>query len=200
MAVGVQGDLKKTSEIFSKVGALTDEFGLSERSIGMSDDIDVAIDHGSTMLRIGRVLFGERAPKNKWWPYAPKTTPQPITVVLMFKKLMLYLGLGPDEAYEEFMDNSVERRPLLSSGDFLEERGATENDQIHSPQSSLGQSSIRPLTPESSGTVRPLQPAATSKPHHVEAKVFDDAVEIGDRFLAAQPVVIDFQGDRKSVV
>jgi len=112
----------------------------------------------------------------------------------MFKKLMLYLGLGPDEAYEEFMDNSVERRPLLSSGDFLEERGATENDQIHSPQSSLGQSSIRPLTPESSGTVRPLQPAATSKPHHVEAKVFDDAVEIGDRFLAAQPVVIDFQG------
>jgi len=112
----------------------------------------------------------------------------------MFKKLMLYLGLGPDEAYEEFMDNSVERRPLLSSGDFLEERGATQNDQMHSPQSSLGQSSIRPLTPESSGTVRPLQPAATSKPHHVEAKVFDDAVEIGDRFLAAQPVVIDFQG------
>jgi len=112
----------------------------------------------------------------------------------MFKKLMLYLGLGPDEAYEEFMDNSVERRPLLSSGDFLEERGVTENDQMHSPQSSLGQSSIRPLTPESSGTVRPLQPAATSKPHHVEAKVFDDAVEIGDRFLAAQPVVIDFQG------
>ena len=112
----------------------------------------------------------------------------------MFKKLMLYLGLGPDEAYEEFMDNSVERRPLLSSGDFLEERAAAEDDQMHSPQSSLGQSSIRPLTPESSGTVRPLQPAATSKPHHVEAKVFDDAVEIGDRFLAAQPVVIDFQG------
>ena len=112
----------------------------------------------------------------------------------MFKKLMLYLGLGPDEAYEEFMDSSDQRRSLLSSGDFLEERGATENDQMHSPQSSLGQSSIRPLTPESSGTVRPLQPAATSKPHHVEAKVFDDAVEIGDRFLAAQPVVIDFQG------
>ena len=107
----------------------------------------------------------------------------------MFKKLMLYLGLGPDEAYEEYMENSVERRPLLSSGDFLEERAAVENDPTPSYQSS-----IRPLTPESSGTVRPLQPAATSKPHHVEAKVFDDAVEIGDRFLAAQPVIIDFQG------
>jgi len=65
MAVGVQGDLGKTSDIFSKVEALTDEFGLPERSIGMSDDIEVAIDHGSTMLRIGRALFGERTPKNK---------------------------------------------------------------------------------------------------------------------------------------
>ena len=65
MAVGVQGDLRKTSDIFNKVGALADEFGLLERSIGMSDDIELAIDHGSTMLRIGRALFGERAPKNK---------------------------------------------------------------------------------------------------------------------------------------
>ena len=65
MAVGVQGDLGKTSDIFHKVAALTEEFGLPERSIGMSDDIEVAIDHGSTMLRIGRALFGERAPKNK---------------------------------------------------------------------------------------------------------------------------------------
>ena len=112
----------------------------------------------------------------------------------MFKKLMLYLGLGPDEAYEEFMDNSAQRRPLLSSGDFLEERAVAENDEMYSPQSSLGQSSIRPLTPESSGTVRPLQPAATSKPHHVEPNEYDDAVEIADRFLATQPVIIDFQG------
>ena len=65
MAVGVQGDLEKTSDIFTKVEALTDEFGLPERSIGMSDDIEVAIDHGSTMLRIRRALFGERTPKNK---------------------------------------------------------------------------------------------------------------------------------------
>ena len=107
---------------------------------------------------------------------------------------MLYLGLGPDEAYEEFMDNSADSRPRFTSGDFLEERAAVENDQTHSLQSSLGQSSIRPSTPESSGTVRPLQPAATSKPHHVEPNEYDDAVEIGDRFLAAQPVIIDFQG------
>jgi cell division inhibitor SepF len=114
----------------------------------------------------------------------------------MFKKLMLYLGLGPDEAYEEYMDNSTERRPL-SSGDFLEERANVEKAPLyspHSPQSSLGESSIRPLAPESSGTVRTIQPAVASKPHQVEVKSFDDAVEIGDRFLADQPVIIDFQG------
>ena len=65
MAVGIQGDLRKTSEIFKKVATLTEEFDLPERSIGMSDDIEVAIDHGSTLLRIGRAFFGERAPKNK---------------------------------------------------------------------------------------------------------------------------------------
>ncbi|MDG2211409.1 MAG: cell division protein SepF [Acidimicrobiales bacterium] len=115
----------------------------------------------------------------------------------MFKKLMLYLGLGPDEAYEEYMNNSTERSPL-SSGDFLEERANSEKAPLYSPQSSFVESPIHPLAPAGSGsgfgTVRPLQPAATSKPHHVEAKVFDDAVEIGDRFLAAQPVIIDFQG------
>jgi len=111
----------------------------------------------------------------------------------MFKKLMLYLGLGPDEAYEEYMDNSTERRPL-SSGDFLEERANVEKAPLYSPQGSFGESSIRPLAPESSGTVRTIQPAVASKPHQVEVKSFDDAVEIGDRFLADQPVIIDFQG------
>jgi len=115
----------------------------------------------------------------------------------MFKKLMLYLGLGPDEAYEEYMDNSTERRPL-SSGDFLEERANLEKAPLYSPQSSFVESPIQPLAPAGSGfgsgTVRTIQPAVASKPHQVEVKSFDDAVEIGDRFLADQPVIIDFQG------
>ena len=65
MAVGVQGDLRKTSEIFAKVVLLAEQFNLQERSIGMSEDINVAIEHGSTMVRIGRALFGDRPLKNK---------------------------------------------------------------------------------------------------------------------------------------
>ena len=34
-------------------------------SMGMSDDADLAIAEGSTMVRIGTALFGARAAKNR---------------------------------------------------------------------------------------------------------------------------------------
>jgi uncharacterized pyridoxal phosphate-containing UPF0001 family protein len=37
---------------------ITSEF--KELSIGMSDDYPVAIEYGSTMVRIGSMIFGER--------------------------------------------------------------------------------------------------------------------------------------------
>jgi uncharacterized pyridoxal phosphate-containing UPF0001 family protein len=48
------------AESFSVVGRLADELGLEERSMGMSDDLEAAVRAGSTMVRIGRGLFGER--------------------------------------------------------------------------------------------------------------------------------------------
>jgi uncharacterized pyridoxal phosphate-containing UPF0001 family protein len=35
---------------------------LEERSMGMSDDLEAAVAAGSTMVRIGRALFGARPP------------------------------------------------------------------------------------------------------------------------------------------
>ncbi len=63
MAVGMQGNLKETSNIFKEAVDFAEKFDLSERSIGMTEDLEVAIDHGSTLLRIGRALFGERPNK-----------------------------------------------------------------------------------------------------------------------------------------
>jgi uncharacterized pyridoxal phosphate-containing UPF0001 family protein len=40
--------------------ALRDEIGLRELSMGMTDDFEVAIEEGATMVRIGRAIFGER--------------------------------------------------------------------------------------------------------------------------------------------
>ncbi len=45
---------------FRQVRALADGLGLAECSMGMSDDWALAVGEGSTMIRVGRSLFGER--------------------------------------------------------------------------------------------------------------------------------------------
>lgn len=47
---------------FRRVRGLVDDLGLPECSIGMSGDLEAAVAAGSTMVRIGRALFGERPP------------------------------------------------------------------------------------------------------------------------------------------
>jgi hypothetical protein len=48
---------------FSTVRALADDLALEERSMGMTDDLEAAVRAGTTMVRIGRALFGERPAK-----------------------------------------------------------------------------------------------------------------------------------------
>lgn len=47
---------------FGSLGRLADQLGLPERSMGMSADLEAAVAAGSTMVRVGRALFGERPP------------------------------------------------------------------------------------------------------------------------------------------
>jgi pyridoxal phosphate enzyme (YggS family) len=47
---------------FETVRRLADHLGLEERSMGMSDDLEAAVAAGSTMVRVGRALFGDRPP------------------------------------------------------------------------------------------------------------------------------------------
>ena len=65
MAVGPGGPPELARPGFRRVAALADRLGLSIRSMGMTDDLTVAVQEGSTMVRIGRGLFGER-------PMAPR--------------------------------------------------------------------------------------------------------------------------------
>ena len=46
--------------VFQKLRELRDSLGLEHLSMGMTDDFEVAIEEGATMLRIGRAIFGER--------------------------------------------------------------------------------------------------------------------------------------------
>lgn len=45
---------------FRIVRRLADELGLSTCSMGMTDDLEVAIEEGSTRVRVGTALFGPR--------------------------------------------------------------------------------------------------------------------------------------------
>jgi PLP dependent protein len=45
---------------FADTRDLADELGLAERSMGMSEDLELALAHGSTEIRVGRGLFGPR--------------------------------------------------------------------------------------------------------------------------------------------
>lgn len=47
--------------IFRKLKQLNDLYNFKELSMGMSDDFEIAIEEGSTMIRIGRAIFGERS-------------------------------------------------------------------------------------------------------------------------------------------
>jgi len=47
--------------VFRHLRQLRDALGLKHLSMGMSDDFEVAIEEGATLVRIGRAVFGERS-------------------------------------------------------------------------------------------------------------------------------------------
>ncbi len=61
MTVGpTSGDPARTRDAFRTVAHLADELGLVERSMGMSGDLELAVEAGRTRVRLGTALFGAR--------------------------------------------------------------------------------------------------------------------------------------------
>ena len=63
MGVGPAGPAEGARSGFAALVAMATDLGLAERSIGMTDDLAVAVDEGSTMVRVGSALFGPRPPR-----------------------------------------------------------------------------------------------------------------------------------------
>ncbi len=132
-----------------------------------------------------------------------------------FKRALLYLGLGPDEEYDDYgyEDQAViEPRPARSSAPA--DRAADPVDPpVHvlrpdpEPKAATVDepaiSSLRPVPANSAsttggdvvevGAVRPI-PVSSAKPHVVIPTDFNDAQQLGDRFKNSQPVIINLQG------
>lgn len=61
MAIPPAGDAEEVRPHFRALRAMRDDLGVSELSMGMTDDFEVAIEEGATIVRVGRAIFGFRA-------------------------------------------------------------------------------------------------------------------------------------------
>ena len=62
MTVGPMGPPELARPGFRRLRALATELGVRQCSMGMSEDLEVAVAEGSTMVRVGTALFGDRPP------------------------------------------------------------------------------------------------------------------------------------------
>jgi hypothetical protein len=54
-------DAEQVRSLFRELRQLGEQLGLRELSMGMTDDFEVAVEEGSTLVRVGRAIFGPRA-------------------------------------------------------------------------------------------------------------------------------------------
>jgi pyridoxal phosphate enzyme (YggS family) len=53
-------NMEEVRSVFRTLRELRDKLGLEHLSMGMTDDYEIAIEEGATIVRIGRAIFGKR--------------------------------------------------------------------------------------------------------------------------------------------
>lgn len=61
-------DAEQSRPYFQELARLARQYGLPELSMGMSNDFEVAIEEGATIIRVGTALFGPRPKPSKASP------------------------------------------------------------------------------------------------------------------------------------
>lgn len=118
----------------------------------------------------------------------------------MWKKAMDYLGLGPDDAYddyEEYDEPEPTRGPRRPPPD---QRPRQQDDaEVRGPGSSprpgpTDSVAIKPVPKTSDdSSVRIRRPRPSTEPTMVHAKSFNSAKEVGDRFRQGQAVIMNVE-------
>ncbi|HEX3578530.1 MAG TPA: YggS family pyridoxal phosphate-dependent enzyme, partial [Thermoanaerobaculia bacterium] len=54
------GTPEESRPYFRELRSMRDALGLRHLSMGMSEDFETAIEEGSTIVRVGRAIFGSR--------------------------------------------------------------------------------------------------------------------------------------------
>jgi pyridoxal phosphate enzyme (YggS family) len=61
MTVGPEGPPESARPVFRRLAGMARDLGLPELSMGMTADLEVAVEEGATMIRVGEGLFGPRS-------------------------------------------------------------------------------------------------------------------------------------------
>ena len=113
----------------------------------------------------------------------------------MWKRAMLYLGLGPDDEYDDY----DAEEPQLAPAPVVRQALPPEpppveptSGAVRTLQREPGEAAAAAARPR--GVVRPITPVAPVKVVTIAPGGFNDAQEIGDKFKAGQPVIVNTQG------
>lgn len=142
----------------------------------------------------------------------------------MLKKALIYLGLGPDEEYEQYDEfapageagSGEDPRPVVRAVSDTPLARPTNSTVRPVPPVSKPSTSVRAVPVEGGrqsaprptvSAVRPapapnpdgasairIVEAAPTKPHAMTPTSFNEAQAIGDRFKTGQPVIVNLQG------
>lgn len=127
----------------------------------------------------------------------------------MLRRAMLYLGLGPDDEYDDYDVVDDPRAAPVRSAPAPSRYPVGGRDLEREPEvahtssvRTIGGQGVRPQPAGESGdpaarprtaVVRPLQPVASAKPYVVAPTSFNNAQEVADKLKASQPVIVNLQ-------
>lgn len=125
-----------------------------------------------------------------------------------FKRMMSYLGLVDDDEYDDYDPYDDQQQPARAGArpttapggpnEFEAAPGIRPVPAYAGGGGGIGGGAGEPTSgvtvqPARSSVVRPIIPVASSKPHTVTPKSFQDAQEIADRLKAGVPVIVALQ-------
>ena len=215
MAIGRAGGPARGPPGFRLLRRLVDDLGLAECSMGMTDDLEVAVEEGSTMVRVGTAVFGPRpGARSHQQRGTSELTSVEEAAMAFFKKAMNYLGLGPDDAYDEYdlPDGGaagsgaalVLRAESIDSGTVRTVPAgaaarATPGRRAR-PASEPEQPSVT-VRARTGSAVRTMPAgAAPPRPYTVRPTRFDHAQEVADNFKEGVPVIVNLQDVNKELL
>ena len=109
----------------------------------------------------------------------------------MMRRAMHYLGLAPDDEYDEDYN---EPGPLPARGGYV----PPEPPEAHHAAVRPLARTVEPMpgvTPSARpAVVRPLVPQGSAKPFAMSPSSFNEAQSVADKFMAGVPVIVNLQG------